>query len=559
MGLFGKKKKKPQRPPHQQHRGPPRHGPGHPPPARPPAAPPAPPREEEKPAPPAPPDEEVQMPVEEPTPEPAQEPVRETDVEEPAHETGVEEPVPENDFEEPAHKTGVEEPVPEPEEVVVSPEAETMSPDAEPAPPAPQSENVSPEEMKKNQIEDLMTLDGVGRKRAEKLWDAGFRSAAEVADATLEELASVEGFSKKLAEAVKVSFDEEFDDEVEAASELDSSVESEVVSAPSQETGTEGDVSARLLAWSVDGFDVAFLESVPADERDDNFVALYNKTAKAIDEIEAIRDELAEMNILGLEGDVDRLIALLNYPQRVDEIKAMFSALKGHAASRNVRYEIAHLAEIESLAPQVNKVLAKLDAGQYDETVKIEIADIKRAYKEDFFLSQMAEQISAAPPMEVKKATALTKVIETPVAEKKPMHVEDLFLLHKEDYRLIHHLTNRTIGDQEKQEVFTELKALRSFVRNNERFKPDELNIIKFGDKIALLQQGDQTLLTVVVRGDVNIWAKKLIGKVLAMIEKDEIQALKGWDGDASKLPGAKKNMTALMYACVRLGEQKAE
>ncbi|MCK4717124.1 MAG: hypothetical protein KAT70_00535, partial [Thermoplasmata archaeon] len=249
-------------------------------------------------------------------------------------------------------------------------------------------------------------------------------------------------------------------------------------------------------------------------------------------------------------------ISLLNYPSKLGEIQTKYAELKNAAASRDVKHELLPLAEIGSLAPRVNAVISKIEAGQYDDAVKVEIADIKQAYKEDFFLSQMAEQIADAPPMPVKKAAVLKKVIDAPEGEKKAMEVEDLFLFHKEEYRLIHHLTNRTVGDAEKQEVFSELKALRSFVRHNPKFKADELNIIKFGEKIALIQQGDNSLLTVVVRGDVNVWAKKLIGKVLTMIEKEESSVLRSWDGDSAKLPGAKKNMTALMYACVRLGTQ---
>ena len=411
--------------------------------------------------------------------------------------------------------------------------------------------------LKERQISDLMTLEGIGRKRAEKLWAAGFTSSEQVADAALEELISVEGFSKKLAEAVKITSEEiELDDDLETASDMDEGIETDFVSTDTMDVGNEDDISSRLLQWSVDGFDIAHLESVPVDERGPDFIRMYEETAKAIDDIESIRSDLENLNILDLDDEFRSLIDVLSCPSRMEDIRKRFQVLKNKADLRDAIHELKPLEELESLAPRVRAVLSRVEAGEDLESLRVEIAEIKRAYKEDFFMSQFAEQISAAPPIRVKKAPALKKVLATPEAQKTPMEVEDIFLLHKKDYRLINHVTNRVIGDQEKTELLKELKAIRSFVRHNDRFRPAELNIIKLGEKVVLLQQGDHTMLSVVVRGDVNVWAKKLIGKVLDIIEDEEKDRLGMWAGDPEQLPSVKKNITALMYACARLGKQ---
>ncbi|MFO8083724.1 MAG: hypothetical protein R6U27_05340, partial [Desulfobacterales bacterium] len=92
--------------------------------------------------------------------------------------------------------------------------------------------------------------------------------------------------------------------------------------------------------------------------------------------------------------------------------------------------------------------------------------------------------------METKKAASLKKV-ESPLAEKKSMVVEDLFLLHTGNYRLISHVTNRKVDDETKKEIFSELKMLRSFMRHNSKYRPGELNVLRFSDKTALIDAGD--------------------------------------------------------------------
>ena len=241
----------------------------------------------------------------------------------------------------------------------------------------------------------------------------------------------------------------------------------------------------------------------------------------------------------------------------MEEAEERFSKLKRMAAIRDVRHELEPYLEVEALAPRVRKVFERLEQGEDPSALEVEIKDIKREYKEEYFLSQLTDTLVSAKPMEVKRAPILKAVADTPLAEKKSMEVEDLFLLSKRDYRLIHHVTNREITEEEKKEVFKELKAVRSFIRHSGQFKPGELNIIKFEDKISLIQDGQTAMLAMVVKGDVNIWAKKLMNKVLGMIEKEEGDVLRTWDGDPSKVPVSKKNMTALMYACMRLGNKQ--
>lgn len=49
---------------------------------------------------------------------------------------------------------------------------------------------------------DLATLDGVGDAKADDLRDAGFETHGDLADASVEELAAVDGISERLAERI---------------------------------------------------------------------------------------------------------------------------------------------------------------------------------------------------------------------------------------------------------------------------------------------------------------------------------------------------------------------
>jgi len=57
--------------------------------------------------------------------------------------------------------------------------------------------------MKEEIISQFMKLEGIGKKKAEALYEAGYRSLEDLQKATVEELSSVEGIGKALAEKIK--------------------------------------------------------------------------------------------------------------------------------------------------------------------------------------------------------------------------------------------------------------------------------------------------------------------------------------------------------------------
>lgn len=59
--------------------------------------------------------------------------------------------------------------------------------------------------MEDEAIEQLTTLDGVGKAKAKLLYDAGFKDINSVKKASMDEIASIKGIGKKLANKIKTS------------------------------------------------------------------------------------------------------------------------------------------------------------------------------------------------------------------------------------------------------------------------------------------------------------------------------------------------------------------
>jgi len=62
--------------------------------------------------------------------------------------------------------------------------------------------------MKEEVISQFTQLEGVGRKKAEALYEAGFRSLEELKKASVEELSKVEGIGETLAKKIKEQLEE---------------------------------------------------------------------------------------------------------------------------------------------------------------------------------------------------------------------------------------------------------------------------------------------------------------------------------------------------------------
>lgn len=95
--------------------------------------------------------------------------------------------------------------------------------------------------MEDEAIEQLMTIDGVGKAKAKLLYDAGFKTIGSIKEASIEEIADIKGIGDKLAKKIKESADKIVIEEETHAPETEEKIEALPV------TITFGDETKRLL------------------------------------------------------------------------------------------------------------------------------------------------------------------------------------------------------------------------------------------------------------------------------------------------------------------------
>ena len=135
-----------------------------------------------------------------------------------------------------------------------------------------------------------------------------------------------------------------------------------------------------------------------------------------------------------------------------------------------------------------------------------------------------------------------------------PMYVKDIFLLYK-DGRFISHHTSRPVSKEEQTLLFADLKTGRNYLRSP-KYVPHKLNSIKAEDRYIIVQSGNFTVVIMIAEGDVNPWTERIVSKVLTLMEKEDMGALRDWDGNVASLKSSGKYMQALLFACMKLSKK---
>ena len=128
--------------------------------------------------------------------------------------------------------------------------------------------------------------------------------------------------------------------------------------------------------------------------------------------------------------------------------------------------------------------------------------------------------------------------------------IEELFLIYR-DGRLIHHNTRRLRPEVDNQILGGMLIAIQHFVgdsfRGKDVAKGDILNELRYGKTRILIEGGRWVHLALVISGTEPEDMRERMRKVIVDIEEKYRSTLETWDGDASKLWGAKKMVEPLI------------
>jgi len=305
--------------------------------------------------------------------------------------------------------------------------------------------------------------------------------------------------------------------------------------------------TTKLLQWSADGYAVEKLEEM-LNKKDPKVAEAFADYEKKLVELSRVKKELGELNVSGFDAEVESLLKQLNNPFVLDETKSKYSTLKKKIKARDIAYELDGLV-LPSTKAKVEALKKKLaDNPGYVDSVEAEMADIKREYKEAFFLEGVQAEAKPREPIVTKKVGSLK-----PEKPANPMNVSDIFLLYK-DGKFISHHTTRVASREEQTEIFADLRTSRNYLRSP-KYVVGRLNIITLNGKKILVQGGKSVIIVLVMTGDVNPWTERITGKVIALLEKEDAAALANFSGDVASLRSAGKYMTALLYACMKLAK----
>jgi hypothetical protein len=311
----------------------------------------------------------------------------------------------------------------------------------------------------------------------------------------------------------------------------------------------EDKFQSKLLQWEGEGYAVEKLQDM-LNRKDSDTANAFEKYERDVAELAKLKSELLDMNISGLDSEAEEINRDVNLknPFLLEEIQSKFTALKRKSKVRDMMYDLDGLV-LPSTKARVESLKKKLaENPDLADSSAEELADIKREYKEAYFLEGVQAETKPREPI-------VTKKVETAKPEKplSPMVVSDIFLLYK-DGKFISHHTTRVASRDEQTEIFADLRTSRNYVRSP-KYVAGRLNVITLNGKKILVQSGKNVIVVLVMSGDLNPWTERIVGKVVNLLEKEDGPALANWTGDVAALRSAGKYMTALLYACMKLAK----
>jgi outer membrane protein OmpA-like peptidoglycan-associated protein len=127
--------------------------------------------------------------------------------------------------------------------------------------------------------------------------------------------------------------------------------------------------------------------------------------------------------------------------------------------------------------------------------------------------------------------------------------VEQVFLIHRPSGLLLQHITTRGAETQDADMVSGMLSAIRDFVQDSFSVSEEEgLQTLKVGELSVWIEQGPHALLAVVIRGTAPPALRATLQQSVEKVHAFYADVLESFDGDASKLEGARP----LLEDCLR-------
>lgn len=310
----------------------------------------------------------------------------------------------------------------------------------------------------------------------------------------------------------------------------------------------EDEYAIEILGWATAGYNTDKLEEIMKTGDKKKFEREFNKFKKGVKKLEKIKKELEELNIAGVEGEVDKILELLDDPYKVKEAEKELKKIKDMVRAKDLELELDSMMVVEELKPKILELKEKLKDIKNVDKIEEEIKDLRREFKESYFVAEFVEMIEEKP-----RAVKKIKVTEEVEKTSNPMKVMDLFVFSNTG-KFLGHKTARE-GKIDKKAIIERLNMARDFVKKKE-FAPGVLIKVPKEGEILLMHKGNFVAVGIIISGTPHRLIGKLLKKGVGMIESEDAKAIKNWDGSRESLMHLKKNMDAIMYAAIKLGEE---
>ena len=128
--------------------------------------------------------------------------------------------------------------------------------------------------------------------------------------------------------------------------------------------------------------------------------------------------------------------------------------------------------------------------------------------------------------------------------------VEQVFLIHKETGLLLKHLSSNPADNEDADVVSSMLTAVRDFIQDSFTAASDqEAQSLRLGDLEIIVEQGPDTVLAVVCRGNVPRSLYTSMSVALEDIQHEFHTALQNFDGDTSHFDHVETLLSTLMIS----------
>ncbi|MBM4249652.1 MAG: hypothetical protein FJ149_09525 [Euryarchaeota archaeon] len=263
-------------------------------------------------------------------------------------------------------------------------------------------------------------------------------------------------------------------------------------------------------------------------------------------------------------GDHER--AMLHLGQLHDHVKAEKEKLPGRI-QKAFSEALAVLAKPDFKAEEAERARMQLSSAIVYYEKAGELGRLAEAYERLGFLEERRGKIPYSKFLYQKAVNTYFKIGEIDqvlmllvermkrleaITDKKvgEFTIEELFLIYR-DGRLVHHNTRRLRPEVDNQVLGGMLIAIQHFVgdsfRGKDRVKGEILNELRYGKTRIIIEGGSWVHLALVISGHEPEEMRERMRKVISDIEDKYRSTLETWDGDASKLWGAKKMVEPLI------------